>query len=315
MKLRPKLLAYIFDMLVKALQIKPTIRLDDLPRMADFAAWGEAISRALGNKPLEFINAYYENIGRQNIEAIEAHPLGQVVAKYFEIDGNDSEDFDHITKVLEGSPVKILEILEVFAEENKINIDHKLWPKSPNVLTRRLNQIRSNLLEGLGIDVSISRITTSSKNQKNKINTSYIKIWKIPPIPPIPPEEQKHEGNPTKSTGDISSTGDIIPPVNEIPPVRNYPDHTQKSDTGDTGDTGGIFLTSSGGQTATENLIIQKMPYKPRFDCYYCDGYQGDIEADYERHVVLKHPRKQAYPSKVDLENLGIHGKGKEWEI
>jgi hypothetical protein len=135
------------------------------------------------------------------------------------------------------------------------------------------------------------------------------------PMSPMPPAEQKHEGNLTKSIGDISSTGDIIPPANEIPPVRNHSDHTQKSNTGDTGDTGGIFLTSNGDQTAIENLIIKKMPYEPRFDCYYCDSYQSDTEADYERHVVLKHPKKQAYPSRADLEKLGIRGKGREWEI
>jgi hypothetical protein len=49
--------------------------------MADFALWGEAISQAMGYKPLVFLNAYYENIGRQNIEAIEANPLGQAIAK------------------------------------------------------------------------------------------------------------------------------------------------------------------------------------------------------------------------------------------
>jgi hypothetical protein len=35
--LRPFLLSYIFDILSKALAIKPTIILEDLPRMADFA--------------------------------------------------------------------------------------------------------------------------------------------------------------------------------------------------------------------------------------------------------------------------------------
>jgi hypothetical protein len=57
------------------------------------------------------------------------------------------------------------------------------------------------------------------------------------------------------------------------------------------------------------------MIYEPRFDCYYCGNYQTNIETDYQHHVVLKHPRKQAYPSRAELEKLGIHGKGKEWEI
>ena len=36
-ELRPKLLGYIFDILVKAMEIKPTLKLDEFPRMADFA--------------------------------------------------------------------------------------------------------------------------------------------------------------------------------------------------------------------------------------------------------------------------------------
>jgi hypothetical protein len=48
LEMRPKLLAYIFDILVEALAIKPTIQLNDLPRMADFAMWVEAIARAMG---------------------------------------------------------------------------------------------------------------------------------------------------------------------------------------------------------------------------------------------------------------------------
>jgi hypothetical protein len=35
----------------------------------------------------------------------------------------------------------------------------------------------------------------------------------------------------------------------------------------------------------------------------------------YERHVILTHPKRPAYPSKVDLERLGLHGQGKRWEI
>ena len=47
-KIRHKILHYIFDTLVIALQIKPTLNLTRLPRMADFAKWGEAISRSMG---------------------------------------------------------------------------------------------------------------------------------------------------------------------------------------------------------------------------------------------------------------------------
>jgi hypothetical protein len=91
-------------------------------------------------------------------------------------------------EVLKGSPLEILEILEVFAHNNGIKTDHKLWPKSPNMVTRRLNQICSNLLEGLGIDVQITRVT----NVKGKFNTSYIEVLKVSPEPPVSPEVQNH---------------------------------------------------------------------------------------------------------------------------
>ena len=44
-QLKPRILGYILDVLVKALQIRSNLQLNDLPRMADFALWGEAISR------------------------------------------------------------------------------------------------------------------------------------------------------------------------------------------------------------------------------------------------------------------------------
>jgi hypothetical protein len=39
-EMKPKLLGYSFDVLVKSLRIKPTVQLHNLPRMADFAVWG-----------------------------------------------------------------------------------------------------------------------------------------------------------------------------------------------------------------------------------------------------------------------------------
>jgi hypothetical protein len=56
----------------------------------------------------------------------------------------------------------------------------------------------------LGIEVTINRKTTV-KN-KSKVNTAYIEIRKIPPMSPMPPVTQNHEGNDSKTAGDILST-------------------------------------------------------------------------------------------------------------
>ncbi|MFL6433014.1 MAG: hypothetical protein ACJ71O_04675, partial [Nitrososphaeraceae archaeon] len=291
-ELKPKVLGYIFDVLVKALEIRPSLQLNELPRMADFALWGEAISQAMGYDPLEFLNAYYENIGRQNIEAIESHPLAHAIAKYFEEQGDEVSG-----KILEGSPMEVLETLEAFAQEHKISTDNKQWPKSPSALSRRLNQIRSNLLEGLGIEVTISR------QNKNKANTAYIEIRKIPPMSPMPPVNEVHEGNNSKTTGDISSTGDIMPPASKIPPVQDHQNHAQKSEIGDTGGIGGILPSSGPDQTFG-------------FQCYYCDSFKTNSNDDYEGHTIMKHGQGHpCYPSKADLEKLGLKVQGRSWEI
>ena len=215
LQLRPKLLAYIFDILVKTLQLKPTIKLDDLPRMADFALWGEAIARAMGYKELEFINAYYDNIGKQNIEAVENHPLGQAISKFFEKEVEDSSQ-----GFWQGSPAELLEQLEKIAQESKINTNLKSWPKEVRWLTRRLNQIRSNLLEGLGIEVIIDRLSSTREEEEKKKNTSYLKIRKITPLSPLSPPGQNHGQNQDQNSGDILAGGQNDSTGHEMTPRK-----------------------------------------------------------------------------------------------
>ena len=188
-QLKPGILGYILDVLVKALQVRPNLQLNDLPRMADFALWGEAISQAMGKDSLEFLKAYYENIGRQNIEAIEANPLGQAITKFFEELEN---------KAWEGSPGILLARLNKVAETNNIDTTQKIWPKATNSLTKRIKQIQSNLLEGIGIKITISR--------DNKKNTSTVRIEKEPPLPPEPPDDKNQAQKQVQNTG-----GTLVP--------------------------------------------------------------------------------------------------------
>ena len=51
------------------------------------------------------------------------------------------------------------------------------------------------------------------------------------------------------------------------------------------------------------------------FSCYYYSNFQTNVKGDYERHVIIVHPKKPAYPSNPDLKRLEIEAKGKEWEI
>jgi hypothetical protein len=111
---------------------------------------------------MEFIDAYYENIGKQNTEAIESDPLGQAIS-IFERDNRYYGYNEERPTCWTDLTSNFLDILNSIAVENHINTDHNSWPRTPDALTKRLKVISSNLREGLGIDISVNKIRTGAK--------------------------------------------------------------------------------------------------------------------------------------------------------
>ena len=249
-EMRPKLLGYILDTVVKALQIKSNLVLSNLPRMADFAVWGNAIAIAMGYDPMEFVNAYNENIGRQNIEVLEANLLAQAIVKFVE------SWYDEGKKVCwEGSTKEALEQLNKIAQIYKIDTSAKAWPKAPNYLTRRLRPILSNLREGLGINIVIDRQTTSSNgenysdnnNNSRKKNTSTIRIEKVSPLPPpSPPSQNQAQNHNENGGGTLTNEGNTSTQL-QVSPPDNPQNYAQNIESGDSGDSGGTLPTLEDG--------------------------------------------------------------------
>jgi len=172
-ELRPKILQYIFDILSKAVVIKRGLHIGDLPRMADFAVWCEAISRAMGYKEYDFLDAYYHNIRYQNIEVIDSNPVAFAVKKFVEhmITSTSNNNTSNTSRnVFRGPPAELLDKLNSIAIQNKINTQAREWPKDQKWLIRRLNTIKSNLQDELDITINIDR--------ESKTNTSIIEIYK-----------------------------------------------------------------------------------------------------------------------------------------
>ena len=67
----PRILGALLDAMVGALRVLPSVRLDDLPRMADFARFGEAVGRGLGWPAGAFLEAYRENRWEASFHARE----------------------------------------------------------------------------------------------------------------------------------------------------------------------------------------------------------------------------------------------------
>lgn len=245
LELRPKLLAYIFDVLVKALDIKPTIKLDDHPRMADFAVWGESIARAMGYKELQFLSVYYDNIGKQNTEAIENSPLGQAFVKFV------NTWYDGETPVIWRSSLStVLEKLNQIALENNIDTS-KAWPKAANSLSRRLKTLLSNLREGLGINIIITRITSGDRKVRGayviqispaiqqarqdsdqNTDTNALEVSQKPSLPSASSPDQNHAPKEAKNGEDTPRREDIYLHQDPMSSPK-YPDNHSRNQKGE----------------------------------------------------------------------------------
>jgi hypothetical protein len=139
-------LGYIFESLAKYLDYKVEHKdetiLKNLPRMADFAESGEIISRCLGYPENAFITAYHENIDTQNDEIIESSPIAESVITFMD---NKPQ--------WTGTPTQLYRYLGDIVSQVDSNIKRSVyWPKSPNRLTLKINEIMPNLLKR-GIEI------------------------------------------------------------------------------------------------------------------------------------------------------------------
>ncbi len=144
----PSILGGVFNTLVKAIQIKKALSLTNLPRMADWTEWGYAIAEVTGSGGQSFLDAYRENIGLRNQEIISSNPVASTLASFME----DRE-------IWIGTPSDLLgRLTQLMPEDEKKD---RSWPKTANVLVRRMNELKSNLSDaGIEIERNHGKETT-----------------------------------------------------------------------------------------------------------------------------------------------------------
>ncbi|MGC2575873.1 MAG: DNA polymerase domain-containing protein, partial [Candidatus Nitrosopolaris sp.] len=187
--IRPKLLGYIFDILVKVLATISSVRLSKLPRMADFAKVCETISRCMGNEPDAFIKAYETNIQLQTEQVLESNIIALVIVKFMD---NRQEWI--------GSSTALLSNMETLAASLKVNTKSRAWPKGPNILIRRLNEVKANL-EDVGIFI------TRGLDKQSKVKTVEIRKIALLPLPSLQGEKYaQNTGGSGNDTGNDTLT-------------------------------------------------------------------------------------------------------------
>ena len=142
---RPAILGGLLSALVGGLRERSSIRLPELPRMADFACLGEAVGRALGWPEGTFLATYNANRQETAVEALEESVLATVLLDSAALGG------------LLNWTKSATEMLDFLGEDvpGKVRASSR-WPKSPRAFTNELRRIAPQL-RTRGISVKFTR--------------------------------------------------------------------------------------------------------------------------------------------------------------
>ena len=131
------------------------VRLEGMPRMADFAVWATAAENALGWKPRTFMDAYSGNRDEATESALEADPVAGAVRRFM-------GERDEWT----GDATELWTALGELVDEDIRKT--KAWPGAPNALTTRLRHL-APALRRVGIEYSEPSRTGKSGSRKKKL--------------------------------------------------------------------------------------------------------------------------------------------------
>jgi hypothetical protein len=97
---RPLILGALLSGVSAALRNLPTVKLEKLPRMADFAIWASAAEGALGFTVGEFIHAYNRNRKEASDIALESSPVATAVYEFMQKKTEWKGTFGELLKAL-----------------------------------------------------------------------------------------------------------------------------------------------------------------------------------------------------------------------
>jgi hypothetical protein len=146
----PRLLGAVLDAVVGGLAALPKTTLERLPRMADFGLWGEAVCRALGLPPGEFLAAYEDNQARAEGLTLESSPVGTAILTLMA----DRPPWA-------GTAARLLSELGELVDSSQ---RRKGWPSSPKGMGSALRRV-APALRAHGIDVAFDRETDKGRTR------------------------------------------------------------------------------------------------------------------------------------------------------
>ncbi|MBW4460674.1 MAG: hypothetical protein KME47_10615 [Nodosilinea sp. WJT8-NPBG4] len=125
--------------LSKTLKVLPTVEVDRLPRMADFAKFAIAAETALDLPVGSFLRVYTGNRQEAHETAVESSPVAVAIMRLM-------QDRDH----WQGTPTELLQALEALVDEKTTK--KPSWAGTARALGKALTRLAANL-RGIGLNV------------------------------------------------------------------------------------------------------------------------------------------------------------------
>jgi hypothetical protein len=147
----PRILGALLNAISAALHHVATVKVDKLPRMADFAVWITAAEGALGWKPGDFMDAYTGNREAAHELTLEASPIAPFVRKLARIG-------------FTGTASELLERLNILATDEERR--QKGWPANARALSGSLRRIAPNLR---AVGVNVEFLGNTGRNRERLI--------------------------------------------------------------------------------------------------------------------------------------------------
>lgn len=127
----PRWLGALFDLLGKAIALRPGVKPGRLPRLADWGRWAAAVYEAMGWGVGRFVRDWEAAVARQHRAVVEGDPVAEALLAFME--GKQGR--------WSGSVSELLEELAPVAESLHLTGDRS-WPRSAKALGRRLRGLQ-----------------------------------------------------------------------------------------------------------------------------------------------------------------------------
>jgi len=255
----PKILGALLDGAVHGLRNLATTRLTNLPRMADFALWAEACTRAYWPADT-FLKAYRENIGSAVELTIEASDVAEAVRAFM---ANRTD--------WKGTASELLPLLTAIVPERVTK--EKTWPKQANALSGKLRRVAPPLRK-VGISITFLREahdrtrlihirSTRQPGEEDKTSSASSSSSAMDE------KANKNNGQGADNADDSWATADDVRTMGGTPSSASNPLKTQAADDADGAD--GLLRTLKGRVPSDYDAILEELsargeqlPWRPR---------------------------------------------------